>query len=81
MNNKYEDQKSGWIIFHNKKKVVTNAKEKRKEKFVSTLSYPISDERKGLKSQRKQSSGKPFGMTLSKAIEHSNDLLVTRMRL
>ena len=30
VNNKYVDPMSRWIIFHNKKHVVTNAKEKKK---------------------------------------------------
>jgi hypothetical protein len=47
MNNKYEDQKSERIIFHNKKKVITNAKEKTKRKicFYFVLSHQQREER------------------------------------
>ena len=44
VNNKYEDPKSGRIIFHNTRKVVTSAKEKTKRKTY--FYYVSSDDRK-----------------------------------
>jgi hypothetical protein len=73
LNDKCENPMSGRTIFHNKRRVVTNAKDKTKRKI--SFYYVLSDHRKESLNQ-KQSSGRSFGMTRNETIERSNDPLI-----